>query len=172
MESMYVDSTADRDLEARELMSLVSALAADRPSWEPHVRLDGERRHCHPLVRSPFVTVWLLCWIPGQDTGFHDHDGAAGAVAVLQGSILEERLRVGGPPIEREHGAGSVFDFGSSVIHRVGHAKGEPAVTIHAYSPALRRMGAYDIDASGELLRRALDEDVELGTERVLTTVS
>ena len=169
---MHAVPASDRDLEARELMSLVSALAADSPSWEPHVRPDAERRHCHPLLRSPFVTVWLLCWMPGQDTGFHDHDGAAGAVAVLQGSVLEERLRVGGPPIEREHAAGSVFDFASSVIHRVGHATGEPAVTIHAYSPALRRMGAYAIDASGELLRRALDEDVELGTERVLSAVS
>ena len=31
------------------------------------------------------MTVWLICWMDGHDTGFHDHDGAAGAVAVVAG---------------------------------------------------------------------------------------
>jgi predicted metal-dependent enzyme (double-stranded beta helix superfamily) len=153
----------DRDLDAEELTALALAFAADRPAWEPYVRADADRRACHPLLRTPAATVWLLCWMPGQDTGFHDHDGAAGAVAVLQGRVCEERLRLGAAPLSSERGTGEVFTFGGSTIHRVGHAAGAPAVTIHAYSPALRRMGAYDFDERGELHRRALDEDVELG---------
>jgi predicted metal-dependent enzyme (double-stranded beta helix superfamily) len=165
---MHSGPQPSRALDSRELAELAGGYAADRDLWLPHVRVDAERRACHPLLRSPLATVWLLCWMPGQDTGFHDHDGAAGAVAVVAGRVLEERLQVGGEPLRQAHGAGTVFGFGSSVIHRVAHAEGWPAVTIHAYSPALRRMGAYTVEPSGELRRHALDEDVELRADAEL----
>jgi hypothetical protein len=155
-------------LDGRELAALAAGFAADRSSWEPHVRVDRERRACHALLRAPWATIWLLCWMPAQETGFHDHDGAAGAVAVVEGRVVERRLRLGSEPLAREFGAGGGFEFGGSVIHSVAHAAGEPAVTIHAYSPALTRMGAYELDDDGVLHRRALDEDTELGVEQPL----
>lgn len=145
-----------------ELRALAARFAAAPALWRPHVRPDTEKRACHALLRTPRATVWLISWMPGHDTGFHDHDGAAGAVAVLEGAILEERLRLGGPPARAEHRAGAVVDFGPAVIHRVTHLEGSPAVTIHAYSPELRRMGAYVADESGELRRHAIDEDQDL----------
>jgi predicted metal-dependent enzyme (double-stranded beta helix superfamily) len=145
-----------------ELLRLARSYAADPASWEPHVNADLERRACHALLRSDIATVWLLCWMPGQQTGFHDHDGAAGAVAVARGAVAEERLRLGAAPVRREFAAGASFAFDGAVIHNVAHAAGAPAVTIHAYSPALRRMGAYRFGAGGELLRTALDEDSQL----------
>ena len=36
----------------------------------------------------------------------------------------------------------------------MSHAGGGPAVSIHAYSPPLARMGAYSIDGETSLLRR------------------
>jgi predicted metal-dependent enzyme (double-stranded beta helix superfamily) len=155
-------------LTAQQLAELARSFASDPSSWAPHVREDAERRACHRLLSAPNATVWLLCWMPGQNTGFHDHDGAAGVVTVVRGRVFEERLRVGGPPLRREAKAGQQLSFGESIIHCVGHAAGRPAVTIHAYSPALRRMGAYDFDDEGELRRRALDEDVELGRDEPL----
>jgi Cysteine dioxygenase type I len=77
---------------------------------------DPGRRTFHPLRRDPDVTVWLICWMPGHDTGFHDHDGAAGAVAagavaVARGRVVEERLRLDGPrPVH--FGPGEVLEFG------------------------------------------------------------
>jgi predicted metal-dependent enzyme (double-stranded beta helix superfamily) len=150
-------------LSGAELEALARSFAADRASWEHLVRADDARRVCEPLLRSAHATVWLLCWMPWQDTGFHDHDGVGGALAVVRGRVVEERLRIGGPPQCRELRTGESITFDGSVIHRVAHSEGEPAVTVHAYSPALRRMGAYDLDPSGVLRRRALDEDVELG---------
>jgi hypothetical protein len=44
----------------------------------------------------------------------------------------------------------------------VSHAGGEPAVTIHAYSPPLWRMGAYEVLASGVLRRWSLSYAEEL----------
>ncbi len=62
----------------------------------------------------------------------------------------------------RVTGAGELLEFGPDEIHRVTCAAGEPAVTIHPYSPALARTGAYSVDPGGVLRRRALDEDTEL----------
>lgn len=157
-------------LDAAQLRELAASFAADRTSWEPFVRADAGRRVCHPLLRAPNATVWLLCWMPGQQTGFHDHDGAAGAVCVVRGRVVEERLRLGTTPLRRVLRAGDRLAFSGSTIHCVGHAAGAPAVTVHAYSPALTRMGAYDVDATGELRRRALDEDIELGHDEVLVS--
>src|SRR4051794_35944798 len=162
-------SPTPRILDAAELSGLAAGLAARPELWRPHVKADPDRRSFHALVREPHATVWLICWMPGQDTGFHDHDGAAGAVAVVRGRVCEERLRLGGAPLRTEHGAGAVFGFGPHDIPRVVHVAGEPAVTIHAYSPELRRMGAYDVAPDGTLTRRAQDEDVELRPTTVTT---
>jgi hypothetical protein len=67
----------------------------------------------------------------------------------------------------RRDGPADTLQFGPADIHRVAHVSGTPAVTIHAYSPALRRMGAYVQSPDGVLLRHAMDEDQEL---RPITT--
>lgn len=146
------------ELSTTELITLAQSYAADPDSWAPHVRADTEHRACHRLLEAEHATVWLLCWMPGQETGFHDHDGAAGAVAVVRGAVVEQRLRLGGAPAARTARAGDAFSFEGCVIHNVGHAAGAPAVTIHAYSPQLVRMGAYAFDEDGELRRKAFDE--------------
>jgi hypothetical protein len=58
--------------------------------------------------------------------------------------------------------AGAAFTFAASDIHRVAHAGGGPAVTLHAYSPPLRRMGAYETLETGELLRHSISYEEEL----------
>jgi len=97
-----------------------------------------------------------------HDTGFHDHDLSSGAVVVAQGSVVEERLRLGGAPEVRRYVPGDVFDFSPMDIHRVVHAGGTPATTLHAYSPPLRRMGAYLVEPSGTLQRHPMAKDQEL----------
>ena len=97
-----------------------------------------------------------------HDTGFHDHDGSAGAVAVIDGAVREDRLRLGAAPLQRIVRAGESFTFGPADIHRVRHAGRRPAVTIHAYSPPLWRMGAYEVDSSGALRRHSISYAEEL----------
>jgi hypothetical protein len=57
--------------------------------------------------------------------------------------VREERIRWAHVPAAATGEAGGVFDFGVADIHRVLHAGPVPAVTIHAYSPVPRIMGAY-----------------------------
>jgi predicted metal-dependent enzyme (double-stranded beta helix superfamily) len=151
-----------RDLTGDELAQLALDLAALPELWRRHVHHDPRQRTFHEMTVSPYVSVWLICWMPGHDTGFHDHDGSGGAVAVIQGEVREERLRVGGPPAWTVAGPGELLRFAGPDIHRVLHHGAKPAVTIHAYSPVLRRMGAYVLDEEGRLLRHALDEGTEL----------
>jgi len=153
------------DLSDEELLAVANRIAARPALWSHHIEHDSTHRTYRQLLRDEHVDVWLLCWSHDHDTGFHDHDLSAGAVAVVSGSVREERLVLGRPPdapISRTAHAGSSFTFGASDIHRVLHAGTEPAVTIHAYSPPLVRMGSYAIEADGRLRRHAVSYEEEL----------
>ena len=149
-------------LTVPELRALARELRADRDLWEPLVCATPAERHYELLRQDERVMAWVISWMDDHDTGFHDHDRSAGAVAVARGRIREERLRVAGPPVSRVLSAGDVLDFQASDIHRVAHEAGEPAVTIHVYSPPLRTMGAYIVEPSGALRRESLPWQEEL----------
>jgi predicted metal-dependent enzyme (double-stranded beta helix superfamily) len=154
--------TARHGLDRRELRQLVSRIAADPDQWRPHVRLDGCDRHFEQLRRDDEVDVWVISWANGNDTGFHDHDTSQGAVAVVEGEIIEERLALAGRPRELHHRAGAVFDFDASHVHRMRQRTDTPAVSIHAYSPPLSRLGAYAVGSDGTLRRRSIPYTDEL----------
>ena len=149
-------------MDTQQLVEFVRSLA-DRPqSWRHLVEHDRAARTYSELLRDDDVAAWLICWMDDHDTGFHDHDVSAGAVAVVEGSVREDRLVLGAPPTSRVLTAGSAFSFEASDIHRVQHAGAEPAVTIHAYSPPLWRMGTYDVGPEGRLLRHSVSYAEEL----------
>ena len=154
--------THARDLTRAELERLVRDLAARPDAWRHLVDHRADARTYAELHRDEHLAVWLICWMDDHDTGFHDHDLSAGAVAVTAGAVREERLVLGGPPAARTVTAGDAFTFGPSDIHRVSHAGAEPAVTLHAYSPPLWRMGAYEVLDSGELRRWSMSYAEEL----------
>jgi hypothetical protein len=151
-----------RDLSGAELCELVGALARQPEVWRHLVRHDPGRRTYERLLDDDQLTVWLNCWMDDHDTGFHDHDVSAGAVAVIEGNVVEERLRIDGGPRAAVYRPGGVFDFAPWTIHRVRHGGGPPAVTLHAYSPPLWRMGSYAVGANGLLERRSLSYAEEL----------
>ena len=129
-----IDRPLGRDLERPELRRLVAGIAARPDLWGHHVRHSRDERVYEQLHRDEHVAIWLICWMEDHDTGFHDHDLSAGAV----------------------------FDFRASDIHRVLHSGDRPAVTVHAYSPPLWRMGAYEIGRQGELRRHSISYAEEL----------
>jgi predicted metal-dependent enzyme (double-stranded beta helix superfamily) len=157
-----VSEPTDRDLTARELEDLVRDLMARPERWAEHVAHDPERRRYELLHRDERVAIWLICWMDDHDTGFHDHDLSAGAVGVVAGAVREDRLVLGGGTVSRVAAQGESFTFAASDIHRVLHAGDAPAVTIHAYSPPLWRMGAYEVGGSGELRRHSVSYAEEL----------
>ena len=120
---------------------------------------ENARQRIYELLwRNEHSEAWLLSWNEPRDTGYHDHDGSCGAVAVLEGRITEEPLVVGGAPRVNEYRAGDVLSFTGSHIHRMHHDPN--AVTIHLYSPPINRIGSYDI-VDGELRRTPGSPDEE-----------
>lgn len=150
------------DTAGVDLRRLVEDAAADPGTWRPLVHHDVEQRHFALLHRDAEVEVWVVSWMPGHDTGFHDHDSSAAAIRVAEGAIREQRLAVGRANAERGFVAGETFTVRPSDIHRVQHVGGAPSVTIHAYSPPLSRMGQYEIGPNGTLQRHAQDAVEEL----------
>ncbi len=145
-----------------ELRQFVADLASDPERWQRHIKHASEERVYEQIWDDEEVNAWVICWSEDQDTGFHDHDDSAAAILIVDGQVREERLRLGAAADSREYGPGSTLFVPPSAIHRVLHAEGRPAVTLHAYSPPLRSSGAYRITRDGRLERvvQALEEEL------------
>ena len=132
------------------LRRLVAAVAAREDGWAGLVRFDAGRRWFRRLELADDYEVWLLSWLPGQGTGFHDHGLAAGAFAVARGRVREQTVAAGrGQARQRTVARGSIRSFGPRHVHDVANTSGEPAVTVHAYSPPLTAMRRYELTTSG-----------------------
>jgi predicted metal-dependent enzyme (double-stranded beta helix superfamily) len=126
---------------------VVQALAARRELWEPLVRFNPEQRvHVRALV-APTWEAWVLTWLPGQGTFIHDHGGSAGAFLVLDGALTEETygLRTPQAPAVRELGVGRTRAFSARHVHRVTNTRDVPAISLHAYEPAIAFMTTYEV---------------------------
>jgi predicted metal-dependent enzyme (double-stranded beta helix superfamily) len=154
-------SLPERDLDPAELTALVERLAAEPEHWNEFVAFDDAERVYVSLHRDAHVDVWLLCWTPVNDTGWHDHDISSGAVRVITGALAESNPRIGGEPLTRIVHAGESFAFGPEHIHRLTGAE-DRSVSIHAYSPPLWRLGQYSIDPTGVMRRRSISYAEEL----------
>lgn len=148
-----------------ELGDIVTGLAAHPELWRDDVRFDAGERQCTLVARTDSIEIWVVAWMPGQDTGFHDHDASAAAITVAEGAVVDERLALGDRTIAARHEAGAVFTVGAGEIHRARHTGSEPAVSIHAYSPPLDRMGTYAVGDGGRLLRQPVGGDQTLTAE-------
>ncbi len=155
-------AAARRTLSAEDLHALVRDLAADPEAWEPLARHDPDQRGAALLRRDGEVEVWVLSWLPGQDTGYHDHGGSTAAIYVTQGEIREERLSFAAPPRGQTLAVDSTGVVPALHIHRVHHVGTVPSVSIHAYSPPLAEVGVYNEDADGIIERRVQPGDHEL----------
>jgi len=149
-------------LDAVELEEVAVRIAGRPEIWEPLVRADASRRRFELIYEDERMDAWVLSWMPGQGTGFHDHFVSNVGVCVVGGSVLEAQLRLGGDPVEAMLTTGASLNGGPGYIHRVRHADGEPAVTIHVYSPRLDWVGQYRVDDAGILRREPAPGRIEL----------
>lgn len=137
-------------LSPARLGQIVAGVAASADEWRELVRFGQERRWYHRLELADDHEVWLLSWLPGQETGFHDHGDAAGAFAVAQGELQERTAAVGRPGARsRTVTAGRYRSFGSQHVHDVRNISAGPAISIHAYSPPLSAMRRYELTSTG-----------------------
>jgi rhodanese-related sulfurtransferase/predicted metal-dependent enzyme (double-stranded beta helix superfamily) len=149
-----------------ELANIVS-LFASSDGWMDKVRLRAEGRWYERLYHGPDYDIWVISWLPGQSTGFHDHGASSGAFVVATGILEEhhpdERTRVIHP--------GKPRAFGPDYTHDVRNVSLAPAISIHAYSPPLSEMNEYELDGSQLVPResasgKAETLDQEWGVQR------
>jgi hypothetical protein len=150
-----------------ELEGIARSIAERPDIWEPLVRVDAERRRYELVYEDERMDAWVLSWMPGQATGFHDHDVSGVGLAVARGAVREDWMRFGGDPADSQLRPGDARHGGSGYIHRVQHLEGEPAVTIHVYSPRLDWVGQYRVDDDGIVRREVQPGRRELTAQLV-----
>ena len=140
-------------LRARQLAEVVQRRAASPAEWLTRVRLNPSGRWYERIHLDDSHEVWVISWLPGQATGFHDHGGSAGAFTVVWGTLVERRMAGGtttGQVLAVPVGAGGSRAFGHRYIHDVRNAAAAAvAVSVHAYSPPLPEMSRYDLTPDG-----------------------
>jgi rhodanese-related sulfurtransferase len=139
-----------------ELADIVSVFASSG-GWMDKVRLRAEERWYERLYHGSDHDIWVISWLPGQSTGFHDHGASSGAFMVATGILEEhrpgERTRVIHP--------GKPRAFGPDYAHDVRNVSLAPAISIHAYSPPLSDMNEYELDGSRLVPRDRASREAE-----------
>jgi predicted metal-dependent enzyme (double-stranded beta helix superfamily) len=137
------------------LASTAQEIARSPENWLDLVHYDTDERWYLRLAHDEEHEVWLLSWLPGQHTGFHDHGASAGAFAVAVGSLAERGAPYGRPErTDRVLAQGAVRSFGANYVHDVANTSDRPAISVHAYSPPLTSMQHYETTSSGLLRAR------------------
>ena len=132
-----------------DLSAIATRLAGQSRLWSPLIKFDPLSRYYVRLASEPDYEAWLLTWVPGQGTDWHDHGGSAGAFSVLSGTLTEESAAVTPDadarvlPDPRRLVTGTLRSFGRKHVHRVTNQEWEPAVSVHVYAPALAEMNGY-----------------------------
>ncbi|MCW2915473.1 MAG: cysteine dioxygenase type [Actinomycetia bacterium] len=139
-------------LSPAQMAERAKDIAGRAEEWVHRVRLSADGRWYERLHQDSDHEVWLLSWMPGQSTGFHDHGDASGAFAVALGALEERRIT-----IARTVSAGQARAFGPGYVHDVGNISDAPAVSVHVYSPPLSVMNRYDLDDDGRLVQLAAE---------------
>jgi len=144
-------TSEQRILTPKQLAAEVRRLTSAPADWVTRVRLDPEGRWYEQIRVDDRLELWLISWLPGQSTGFHDHGGANGAFGVVWGQLDEHVVVRGAPaPAANPVTAGVVRSFGPRHVHDVRNsAAASVAVSVHAYSPPLSAMTRYDLSAGG-----------------------
>jgi len=123
-------------LDAADLARITTRLAP-LTAWRELARHDPARRWYERVVLTDAIEVWLIGWTPGQFTPPHDHGGAHGSFAVIEGELVEDVYD--GPSLARPrrvvHLSGSAVGFDAGHVHRVANEGQVNATSIHAYSP-------------------------------------
>jgi predicted metal-dependent enzyme (double-stranded beta helix superfamily) len=140
-------------LTPAELEEVARGLAARTDLWQPLVHRDAEHRRYELVYEDERMDAWILSWMPGQGTGFHDHYISGVGLCVASGCVREDLMVYGSEHQSRELRPGDTRQGGPGYIHRVSHHEGGPAVTVHVYSPRLDWVGQYRLDEDGVVQR-------------------
>ena len=160
-EPLFVPALASLDdlvphdglLSPDELEGVARELAARMDSGSRSSTATPTHRRYELVYEDERMDAWVLSWMPGQGTGFHDHYISGVGLCVASGCVREDLMVYGREHEARQLRAGDTRQGGPGYIHRVSYGEGTPAVTIHVYSPRLDWVGQYRLDENGVVQR-------------------
>ncbi len=141
----------DRQLHAPALAD-ISRTIVESGRWRDYVAVCEDYRDYRLVFENDYVDIWVLSWLPGQETGFHDHEISEVGICVAEGAIREHHMHVHADDTSHVIVPGQTQEGPFGYIHRVEHWDGDPAVSVHSYSPPLAWVGQYR-ESGGQMLR-------------------
>lgn len=146
----YLDSlTARADLD--RLSHLLAGLTVSRSDIASCCTFGARGYRRNTISESPHYELLALCWRSGDATPIHDHKGVSCAFKVIEGLGTEIRFRVTPsgmvcPAQTNDMPPGYVCAADEPDIHQVANmqAPGRDLITLHIYSPPIRKMNTYD----------------------------
>ncbi|HST50528.1 MAG TPA: cysteine dioxygenase family protein [Pyrinomonadaceae bacterium] len=148
-------SKLKRRPELREVDEWLREVEVGADELRPHVGFKEGTYARHRVAGGEHAELLVLCWLPGQRTPIHDHDGSFGAVRVLQGVMwetlfgMDERSGLAYKSA-RDWTMGSVTGAAIPDIHQLGNpdVSGQNLVTLHLYAPPLKSLNVYKVGRS------------------------
>ncbi len=151
---------------------LAATVARQAERYLEHVRFDPTRYVRHPVLFFDDWEVMIIGWESGQITPIHDHRGSLGGMAVLSGSLVEERFTTPSDRPElvdsKVRPEGDLCDTGPTVLHRL--MPRSRAVSLHLYRPPLRTMGIWDATGMLEIRQSQFEVAEEVLARAVAVT--
>ncbi len=147
-------------LSQQELEQVACQVAASPELWQGLVVDSPGKRWWLVLCRTAAYEVRVLSWEFDQSSGWHDHRGSSGRYVVTEGILREQSRGDDGLSVTKSrHLAGDHGSFGPGSVEHLMHEEGEPAVSIHAYSPPLSNLTLYDLTSFGFVAGRLGPDD-------------
>ncbi len=155
--------------------NLVERISRQAERHIDRVRFDSTQYVRHPVLFWEDWEIMMIGWESGQKTPIHDHRGVLGGMAVLSGSLVEERFTTPSLVPEltdsRRRPSGDLSETGPTVLHRLIPQSGR-AISLHVYRPPLRTMGIWDETGFREIRRSQFEVGEEVLARALATPAS
>lgn len=150
----YLDTITGR-VDLAVLSRLLGRLSVTRADLEPACVFGARGYKRNTISESAHYELLAVCWRSGHCTPIHDHRGVSCAFRVVEGNGTEIRFKVTDsglvcPTVVNGMPPGYVCAADDADIHQVVNmqAPGKDLVTLHIYSPPIRKMRTYEFKTS------------------------
>lgn len=140
----------------------LSALRITRADLQPACRFGVRSYRRNVIAASPWFELLALTWRSGHCTPIHDHEGVSCAFRVVHGTGTETRFAMTPSGLICATGSvamepGYVCAARDADIHQVANmqARGQDLITLHIYSPRIKKMRTYAFATSDGCEREA-----------------
>ncbi len=146
----YLDSLQSR-ADLPTLQRLLGEIRCIREDIKEKCIFGARGYKRNTISESPWYELLALCWHSGDCTPIHDHKGVSCAFKVVEGVGTEIRFEptpsgLLKPAAAIEMRPGYICAADEPDIHQVCNmqAPGQDLVTLHIYSPPIKKMNTYD----------------------------